>query len=397
MTNTKQHGNKDRHYNTANPTGIRKADFATYDEYLAAYQAAYRRMKYIEKHGIAPEEVDRHCQVHPDIELERQENGKWKCSECIAIKEANRERWKSRVENAPDRRKAKQEERTRKASERAAKKEERLRLESLEAQQKEAERLKIASRVRTLTEGFSLTNEEEQRFYSKIKNEGDCRVWTGPDEFPVAATRFRPHRLLWFVENGEIPNGFVLHKNCETKGCISPQCRTAGPPVEAKAKIEYIPSYRDIPDLTPAEIDRFHETVNRDGDCWVWLGNSEEEGYGRFYSKGVHYAAHRIAYKLAFGTINNTLQVMHACDSSFCVNPAHLSQGTIADNFADSVEKGRVWTEAFQKHLVIPDDEQVAEIARLLALNVKPVSLRRKYGVSLDIIQKIGEGSYQKE
>ena len=74
--------------------------------------------------------------------------------------------------------------------------------------------------------------------------------------------------------------------------------------------------------------------------CWLWSGDKDRLGYGRVYSRGKKYGAHRVALLIANGEAPK-LCVLHACDVPSCVNPAHLREGTMAENNAESVAKGR--------------------------------------------------------
>lgn len=79
--------------------------------------------------------------------------------------------------------------------------------------------------------------------------------------------------------------------------------------------------------------------------CWIWEGSAGagKPGYryGDFRFQGRYYTAHRASYEVFKGPIPVGLQVLHSCDTTLCVNPAHLSVGTNNDNIADSVRKGR--------------------------------------------------------
>jgi hypothetical protein len=80
-------------------------------------------------------------------------------------------------------------------------------------------------------------------------------------------------------------------------------------------------------------------------DCWLWSGDKDRLGYGRVYSKGKKYGAHRIAMLIVNGEMPK-LCVLHRCDVPGCVNPSHLREGTMAENNADAVAKGRHRTPA---------------------------------------------------
>ncbi len=90
--------------------------------------------------------------------------------------------------------------------------------------------------------------------------------------------------------------------------------------------------------------ERFMQQVEITDSCWIWKGCVDKDGYGQF--KGIFDSqrvrtAHRFSYVLFKGEIQKGLVVMHSCDNPSCVNPEHLSIGTIKDNLDDMRAKGR--------------------------------------------------------
>jgi hypothetical protein len=76
--------------------------------------------------------------------------------------------------------------------------------------------------------------------------------------------------------------------------------------------------------------------------CWIWLGATNGvRGYGKITVKGTYQLAHRIAWRLFNGPINDGAFCLHRCDNPLCVNPQHLSLGTHSDNMEDATLKGR--------------------------------------------------------
>lgn len=94
--------------------------------------------------------------------------------------------------------------------------------------------------------------------------------------------------------------------------------------------------------------ERFWAKVDRattpDG-CWPWTGGTAGRGYGIINvgpaSAGKDYA-HRVAYRLQIGPIPPGALVRHVvCDNPPCCRGDHLAVGSVADNTADMMRRGR--------------------------------------------------------
>jgi hypothetical protein len=99
----------------------------------------------------------------------------------------------------------------------------------------------------------------------------------------------------------------------------------------------------DLSKLDTIQSRFWSKVARRDIDeCWEWQAHCVD-GYGVLKVDGRDMKAHRISWLLASGSdqIPAGHVVMHSCDNPPCVNPAHLSVGTVADNNSDRHTKGR--------------------------------------------------------
>lgn len=76
---------------------------------------------------------------------------------------------------------------------------------------------------------------------------------------------------------------------------------------------------------------RSHVHVADDG-CWLWRGDTNDKGYGRFYVVGRHRPAHTWSYEHFVGPIPDGLEPDHLCRVRNCVNPEHLEPVTHREN-----------------------------------------------------------------
>ena len=150
--------------------------------------------------------------------------------------------------------------------------------------------------------------------------------------------------------------------------------------------------------------DRYEERVDRApgqgpwGNCHLWTGATRGKPgnrYGVIQRNGRTEAVHRIALEDATGVPAGKLKVLHRCDVTVCVNPAHLFLGTQADNVADMVAKGRARGGSLRgeklPHAVLREADVLAIRARYRRYSHTDGGgvLAREYGVSVQTINLV--------
>ena len=124
-------------------------------------------------------------------------------------------------------------------------------------------------------------------------------------------------------------------------------------------------------------------------ECWPWIAGRDENNYGVVSRNGRTRYAHREVYKFFNGPISSTKVVRHTCDNPPCCNPAHLIDGSQADNVNDSIERGR--------RSSLGEDNPKARLTASEATGIRDAfshgesyqSLAQRYNVSISTIHDI--------
>ena len=80
------------------------------------------------------------------------------------------------------------------------------------------------------------------------------------------------------------------------------------------------------------DLERFDANTDADGDCIVWTGGTNSNGYGRLTVNGRRMLAHRYAWERENGPVPDGLELDHLCRNRPCVNLAHLEPVTHREN-----------------------------------------------------------------
>ena len=141
-------------------------------------------------------------------------------------------------------------------------------------------------------------------------------------------------------------------------------------------------SPRDIENAFWSHIDR-----RSPNECWPWVGRSwngeRDASYGMAAGPdGRQMGAHRAAFWFASGRPPGAgMVIRHTCDCRPCCNPAHLIEGTQADNSRDAAERGRLKTKLAPQ-----------QVASIYAAAGTLREIGHQFGVSLEMVRKIKAG-----
>jgi len=138
---------------------------------------------------------------------------------------------------------------------------------------------------------------------------------------------------------------------------------------------------------------KFWDNVNKDGDCWEWVGSINGKGYGQLCLNGEYKLAHRLSWEIHYGQIPKGMQVLHRCDNRCCTNPQHLFVGTHQDNMDDKVSKGRAsHTRGTDNGQSIITERDVLTIIKLRNSGLKYREIADLFNVDKSHIGKICRG-----
>lgn len=131
------------------------------------------------------------------------------------------------------------------------------------------------------------------------------------------------------------------------------------------------------------------------GNCWLWTGCKDENGYGRPNKYGLKTRIHRFSYELYFGPVLvDDLIVRHQCDTPACVNPSHLVLGTRLDNARDRDHRGRNGVMGSKNPHAKLSEAQVIEIRQSWTGQYGQASaLMRQYGIKAPALYAILSGT----
>lgn len=84
--------------------------------------------------------------------------------------------------------------------------------------------------------------------------------------------------------------------------------------------------------FTKEEATRFNKFIIKSGECEMWTGYCDDDGYGKFFFKKKNRRAHRVSYYFKHGDIPKGMVIDHICKNRSCVNVDHLRLVSQAEN-----------------------------------------------------------------
>lgn len=123
-----------------------------------------------------------------------------------------------------------------------------------------------------------------------------------------------------------------------TKLCVIPSCDGGGHLKRGMCNKHYLRwrKYGDPHTVKQQQYsnpeEAFAARTEWQGDCLIWTGANDGNGYGVLRVNGERTRAHRFAWERAYGSIPEGMFVDHTCHKKPCVNVEHLRLATRPEN-----------------------------------------------------------------
>lgn len=143
-----------------------------------------------------------------------------------------------------------------------------------------------------------------------------------------------------------------------------------------------------------AQLEPAHRGFEFEGSpskCWEFQGAVFSNGYGRVHRvvKGKRVSrAHRYAYILAHGEIEDGLSILHQCDNKLCCNPNHLCEGDHAQNMDDMTSRNRQ-AKGSQHGRAVFAESDVAFIRMLIDIGFTYGTIAEMFGSTKSSVSKL--------
>ena len=126
--------------------------------------------------------------------------------------------------------------------------------------------------------------------------------------------------------------------------------------------------------------------VDKTGECWLWTGGLDKDGYGVWWLDGKNVRPHRLICKMYGKEIKQPFISRHLCHVRNCVNPDHIVPGTQKENVEDQLRLGT--------HSKLKYSDDLIEQIKTEYRNSKTTTRRlaEKYGVSKTQVGYIVQG-----
>ena len=141
--------------------------------------------------------------------------------------------------------------------------------------------------------------------------------------------------------------------------------------------------------MDEATLARFMAKVDRTGECWLWTGGKNRDGYGVMKMDNMK-LTHRLSFLYHHGEIPVDCVVRHKCRNRHCVNPDHLEVGTQSDNMKD-----RIRDETMPVKLTADQVTQIRILAEI-GIDRRYETLAELFGVSSSTIKYVVRRRYWK-